>query len=204
MSEIRGKLLRLPNPCKSWGGVNSRDPSIFPILPISVLFTSCYISPPASLMNDWITMATNIPAKLKTADLTRFLVRASQLETVKPVIAYWCKLPHSQIHLEADGSRRILDCQPDPLERPAQWRRRNFTIYYDVDGQARTGTVTDVARLTLAKQYHQIKSDNATNDAIVDDTAGQAYVEQFGLETFQRADRAVQADKVTKQGLRLY
>jgi vacuolar protein sorting-associated protein VTA1 len=44
----------------------------------------------------------------------------------------------------------------------------------------------------------QIKAENATNDAIVDDTAGQAYVEQFGLETFQRADRAVQANKVTK------
>lgn len=44
----------------------------------------------------------------------------------------------------------------------------------------------------------QIKSENHTNDAIVDDTAGQAYVEHFGLETFQRADRAVQADKVTK------
>ena len=37
-------------------------------------------------------MATHIPAKLKTADLSRFIVRASQLETAKPVIAYWCKL----------------------------------------------------------------------------------------------------------------
>lgn len=46
----------------------------------------------------------------------------------------------------------------------------------------------------------QIKADNATNDAIVDDTAGQAYVEQFALETFERADRAVQANKVTKYG----
>ena len=52
----------------------------------------------------------------------------------------------------------------------------------------------------MAKHTHQIKSDNATNDAIVDDTAGQAYVEEFGLETFQRAERAVQADKVTKYG----
>jgi hypothetical protein len=44
----------------------------------------------------------------------------------------------------------------------------------------------------------KIKSDNPTNDAIIDDTAGQAYVEQFALETFQRADRTVQANKVTK------
>ena len=32
----------------------------------------------------------------------------------------------------------------------------------------------------------------------MDDTAGQAYVEQFALETFERAERAVQANKVTK------
>lgn len=44
----------------------------------------------------------------------------------------------------------------------------------------------------------QIKADNATNDAIVDDTAGQAYVEHFGLETFFRADRTVKANAVTK------
>jgi vacuolar protein sorting-associated protein VTA1 len=50
----------------------------------------------------------------------------------------------------------------------------------------------------LMDKLEQIKADNATNDAIVDDTAGQAYVEQFALETFNRADRAVQADKVTK------
>ena len=55
-----------------------------------------------------------------------------------------------------------------------------------------------------AEQYHQIKSENSANDAIVDDTAGQAYVEQFGLETFTRADRAVQANKVTRSALYTY
>lgn len=44
----------------------------------------------------------------------------------------------------------------------------------------------------------QTKIKYADDDAIIDDTAGQAYVEQFGLETFERADRAVQANKVTK------
>jgi vacuolar protein sorting-associated protein VTA1 len=42
------------------------------------------------------------------------------------------------------------------------------------------------------------KAANANDETIIDDTAGQAYVQQFGLETFERADRAVQADKVTK------
>lgn len=38
-------------------------------------------------------MAANLPAKLNTPDLRPFIVRASQLEKARPVIAYWCKLP---------------------------------------------------------------------------------------------------------------
>jgi vacuolar protein sorting-associated protein VTA1 len=47
-------------------------------------------------------------------------------------------------------------------------------------------------------KLERIKADNATNDAIMDDMAGQAYVEHFASETFDRADRAVHANKVTK------
>ncbi|KAN0093448.1 DUF605 domain containing protein [Hyaloscypha variabilis] len=112
-------------------------------------------------------MATHIPDKLKTADLTRFIVRAAQLEKVKPVMAYWC---------EYWIVNQILS--------KGLHNGDNETLQYTT---------------TLMDKLEQIKADNATNDAIVDDTAGQAYVEQFGLETFQRADRAVQADKVTKQ-----
>lgn len=38
-------------------------------------------------------MATTsqVPASLKTADITRFAIRAQQLEQAKPVISYWCK-----------------------------------------------------------------------------------------------------------------
>lgn len=36
-------------------------------------------------------MAANIPAKVKQADLTKFIVRAAQLELAKPVVAYWCR-----------------------------------------------------------------------------------------------------------------
>lgn len=47
-------------------------------------------------------------------------------------------------------------------------------------------------------KLERIKAENATNDAIMDDMAGQAYVEQFASETFDRADRAIHANKVTK------
>ena len=38
-------------------------------------------------------MAANVPAKIKPAGVTPFIVRAVQLEAAKPVIAYWCMLP---------------------------------------------------------------------------------------------------------------
>ena len=43
------------------------------------------------------------------------------------------------------------------------------------------------------------KSANALNDAIVDDMAAKAYIENFALETFNRADEAQRAGKVGKQ-----
>lgn len=40
---------------------------------------------------DIVDMASSVPAKLKTPDLARFILRAAQLGPVKPIIAYWCK-----------------------------------------------------------------------------------------------------------------
>jgi hypothetical protein len=76
------------------------------------------VSPPSLA-----TMAANIPARLKTADLTRFIVRAGQLETAKPVVAYWCKLHRISIWLSADVGRRILDCKPN-LDQETSRRRQ--------------------------------------------------------------------------------
>lgn len=36
-------------------------------------------------------MTDAIPAKLRQADITRFLNRANQLRQYKPAITYWCK-----------------------------------------------------------------------------------------------------------------
>ncbi len=71
-------------------------------------------------------------------------------------------------------------------------------IYVEADGQVGTGTPKKHIQSMKANKLWQTKSKYADDDAIIDDTAGQAYVEQFGLETFERADRAVQANKVTK------
>lgn len=44
----------------------------------------------------------------------------------------------------------------------------------------------------------QFKSDNPQNETITDNDAANAYVEQFGLEVFNRAEAAMTANKVTK------
>ena len=51
---------------------------------------------------------------------------------------------------------------------------------------------------TLMDKLEQFKSENEGNDAVHDDVAAQAYVEQFAMETFQRADRTLRAKKATK------
>ncbi len=46
----------------------------------------------------------------------------------------------------------------------------------------------------------QTKNEYASEDAVTDDAAGQAYVEQFAQETLDRAQRVVKANKVTAYG----
>ncbi|KKA28559.1 hypothetical protein TD95_002907 [Thielaviopsis punctulata] len=51
----------------------------------------------------------------------------------------------------------------------------------------------------LMDRLEQTKTENADNDTITDDTAGQAYVEQFAQQAFERGERVLRANKVTKQ-----
>lgn len=51
---------------------------------------------------------------------------------------------------------------------------------------------------TLLERLETTKTERADDDAIMDNTAGQAYVEQLAQETFDRAERAMAADKVTR------
>lgn len=48
-------------------------------------------------------------------------------------------------------------------------------------------------------KLEQYKSENSTNDAVVDDVAAKAYIENFALETFNKGDEAQRTNKVTKQ-----
>ncbi|KAL1848649.1 hypothetical protein Plec18167_002274 [Paecilomyces lecythidis] len=53
--------------------------------------------------------------------------------------------------------------------------------------------------MDIMDKLEQFKTENVGNDAITDNVAGQAYVEQFAMEVFNRAEAAMRADKVTKQ-----
>ncbi|KAM7216570.1 vacuolar protein sorting-associated protein vts1 [Rhypophila decipiens] len=53
--------------------------------------------------------------------------------------------------------------------------------------------------MNLMDKLEQTKKEYAHEDAILDDIAGQAYVEQFAQETLDRAERVVKANKVTQQ-----
>ncbi|MCJ1242877.1 hypothetical protein MMC30_000073 [Trapelia coarctata] len=112
-------------------------------------------------------MAANIPAALKSIDISRFAMRAAQVEKAKPVMAYWC----------------------------------NYWIVNQIlsKGLHTTDDESTTYTMGLMDKLEQTKAEHSREDAIIDDVAGQAYVEQFGLETFQRADNAVRANKATRQ-----
>ncbi|KAI9891020.1 MAG: hypothetical protein M1814_003371 [Vezdaea aestivalis] len=112
-------------------------------------------------------MASALPAKLRTPEISQYTLRASQIEKAKPVIAYWCSYWIVN-HILSKGLHTI-----------------------DAECRQYTADVMD--------KLEKVKAANPGNDAIIDDMAGQAYVEQFALEVFQRADNAIQANVVSKQ-----
>ncbi|KAJ5807855.1 Vacuolar protein sorting-associate Vta1 N-terminal [Penicillium riverlandense] len=51
----------------------------------------------------------------------------------------------------------------------------------------------------LVEKLEQFRNENPDNDTLTDKDAAHAFVEQFGLEVFNRAEAAMTANKVTKQ-----
>ncbi|KAG2416934.1 hypothetical protein HFD88_008151 [Aspergillus terreus] len=112
-------------------------------------------------------MATSIPAGLRSADLGRFAVRAAQLESVKPVVAYWC----------------------------------NFFIVNQIIERGLHTSDDEIKLYTtnLVDKLEKFKRENPDNDTVTDAVAASAYVEQFALEVFGRAEATMRANKVTRQ-----
>lgn len=126
-------------------------------------------------------MTTPLPAPLKTADIPRYALRAAQLEKHKPVIAYWCKYTNKYLKLSLT---------------------RNEGEYLIVNAILNKGLHTEsdecmTYTTNLMDKLERFKADNPEDPAVHDDISAQAYVEQFALETFQRAENAVKANKAT-------
>ena len=63
-------------------------------------------------------MATTIPEALKPADITRFAIRAAQIEKAKPEIAYWCEYIYgTDRSMMLNENRLLLDRATDSHER---------------------------------------------------------------------------------------
>ncbi|KAL2168900.1 hypothetical protein VTG60DRAFT_6735 [Thermothelomyces hinnuleus] len=114
-------------------------------------------------------MADTVPPALRQADVNiwKCATKAAQLQTVKPIMAYWC---------EYWAVNQILAKQLHTADEAIL----NYTT-------------------KLIDKLEQTKAEYANEDAITDDAAGQAYVEQFAQETLDRAERVVKAGRVTQQ-----
>ncbi|MCJ1331480.1 hypothetical protein MMC10_008171 [Thelotrema lepadinum] len=110
-------------------------------------------------------MAAIVPNSLKSADITRFVSRAAQIEKAKPAVAYWC----------------------------TYWIVQQIVTkgLHNTDDESKTYTSELMDKLEAIKA--------SDDDAINDELAGQALIEQFGLEVFARADNAVRANKASRQ-----
>ena len=64
---------------------------------------------------------------------------------------------------------------------------------HNADDESRAYTAS------LMDQLEQDKTEHASEDAITDDVAAKAYLEQFGMEVFNRADKAIRTNKATRQ-----
>ncbi|KAK2747516.1 hypothetical protein FQN57_002008 [Myotisia sp. PD_48] len=77
----------------------------------------------------------------------------------------------------------------------------NYWVVNQILSKGLHTTDADCMKYTtdLMDKLEKFKSDHSDDINVTSDEAGQQYVEDFGLETFQRADNAVQANKATLQ-----
>lgn len=129
-------------------------------------------------------MASSLPAPLKVKEIVPFVTRAVQLEKFRPIISYWCTC------------RTVLTSLPITTDN-------NAGYYYIVDQILAKGlhTASDECMnytTALMDKLEQFKTEQPGNDAITDDVAAKAYVEQFALETFQRGDDAIHTNNASR------
>lgn len=122
----------------------------------------------------------SVPPELKPAQ--PYLQRADEVAKTDPVVAYWC----TSIPLAHHVSRR---------------RPRIAGTYYAAQLGIGLKTKDNAARtflFDLLGLLEKMKTDIGQNDAIEDDNAGAAYVENFALRVFAAADNEDRRGSATR------
>ena len=73
-----------------------------------------------------------------------------------------------------------------------------YSLYHRSHGQTREGPNFTHSAIITGIDSTQVKTERGEDDTIMDDVAAQVYVEQFALETFQRAENAMRASKASR------
>ncbi|KAF1808202.1 DUF605-domain-containing protein [Eremomyces bilateralis CBS 781.70] len=129
-------------------------------------------------------MAANIPAKLKSLDITRFAVRASQLEKFKPVIAYWCEyhivnqILAKGMHTEDDECMTYTTTLMDKLEKMKTTHAGESAILDDAAAQA---YVEQFAYEVLDRGEKAIRTDTVTKQTADTLQAAITFLDLIGI-----------------------
>uniref|UniRef100_A0A060T3D2 ARAD1C32054p n=1 Tax=Blastobotrys adeninivorans TaxID=409370 RepID=A0A060T3D2_BLAAD len=115
---------------------------------------------------------TEVPSALKFIQPT--LARASELDSREPVIAYFCRL-HAVQEILAKNLHQI-----------------------DPEAAAFSSELLDTVEKAKTDEQSPLVNDERLRSIVEDDDASQAYVENFALKVFAKADNEVRQHKTTK------
>lgn len=129
-------------------------------------------------------MATNIPAALKQAGITPFVVRGNQLRTAKPVISYWCdywvvnQILAKQLHNVDEECLQFTTAMMDQLEEMKATNQGNTAILDDNEGRA---YVEQFAQETLDRAMRPLKANKVTQQTAVTFEAAATFLQLINI-----------------------
>lgn len=106
-----------------------------------------------------------VPASLKPADIQRFAMRAAQLQTVKPVIAYWCEYYIIQQILSKglhNADQEALEYTTALMDKLEQFKNDNTMDPTVVDDAAGKALVSQFALQTFSRADKTMAANKVT------------------------------------------
>ena len=134
-----------------------------------------------------------VPAIIKKLDpsIYKTAMRAEQLHSVKPIVAYWCNFWAIQQIL--NNMKKEKESNEEKKKLLANRSSEDVEMVYTWTGDKE---LSQYATDTM-EWMENFKTAHIEEKAVVDPEIAQLYVEQFAQETLDRAQRVVNANKVT-------